>query len=417
MNVWPRRGTLSLVVTVAASVWGCADNVAPASSITVTARDSSGVSIVEISGDLAQLPEWTLASQPSLVISGDAPPYLSRIGEVDFTRDGHLIVEDDQSDMLRVFDGADPVGRVLGGQGEGPGEFLNVTELTTSGDTAFAYDRRLYRLTLLPLNGDPVRTIQLTRVDSYGDLALDAWALGHDRYVLHRLGPSVYDPEGPMPQRDPRSAILLAIDGDGAVVHGPVEFDGGYSARSDVGDAPAPFSNRPIVQSAGDEIVYGSGLQFEFVWAGPDLQPRRVVRWAGWDEELAEEEVARIQDITYQDLTPMREQRPEIAEGFLESQFAPHMLPERRPAVARSMIASNGEWWVARFQPPQLQWDEEAIWHVLSPEYQPLARVRLPKRSKLAAVSATHVAVVSIDDLEVQHLNVFEIVKSSSGAS
>ena len=99
------------------------------------------VTIVEISGDVDGLPERALGA-PVLTISGDEAPYFSRIGEVEWLADGRFVVEDNQHRALYVFASDGSYVRALGQQGDGPGEFQNITETTLlPGDSVFVYDR------------------------------------------------------------------------------------------------------------------------------------------------------------------------------------------------------------------------------------------------------------------------------------
>ena len=146
VRVVPRAIRLAACL-VLAPLAACGGPVGSASEVAVTRVDSAGVAVVAISGDPADLPEVTLSEAPFAVVSGDAEPYLSAVGEVAFRSDGSLLVEDDGSAQLHLFD-AD--GRWLGlvsGTGDGPGEMRNLSAISVrAGDTLHAYDRRLARV-------------------------------------------------------------------------------------------------------------------------------------------------------------------------------------------------------------------------------------------------------------------------------
>src|SRR5687767_3996104 len=87
----------------------------PPGTIAVAETDSAGVTRVMISGDIANLPVWGLSTEPVLQIRGEDPPHLGSIGEVQLLSDGRLLVEDNQTDVLRLFNTSGVEERVVGG--------------------------------------------------------------------------------------------------------------------------------------------------------------------------------------------------------------------------------------------------------------------------------------------------------------
>ncbi len=401
-----------------AALTASARSAEPARGVNSSESDSAGIALVTIVGDVANLPSWNLASEPDLEISGDAEPYLGQIGEVEFLSDGSLLVEDHQTDELRLFDLSGDVERLVGGPGSGPGEFQSLTELTvTPGDTAYTYDRRLYRISVFGPDGDLLRTVALTREDGgYGTLALDAWALDSEHLLLHRLGPYDTTNAEPHPRRDERDALLFALDGKGGVRAGPIRFNGGYSAEFDGGDAAAPFANRPAIAVGAGSIVHGSARVYQLTVSTPDLKPKRIIRWSGWEEPLTNEEVQAARDTIEAGLGELQAQRPDLARRLVEAMFSPNILPEIRPALGPIFIDEEGRLWVSRFIPTTNQWSQEDAWHLLDSDGRPLARVPLPPRARLAAVRKDRVALIMRDALDVEHLRVFRLIKGDRDA-
>ena len=89
---------------------GCTGRVESVGEVAVTQSDSAGIAIITISGDPSTLPEGRLTEAPLTVIRGDAAPFLTDVGEVQFRGDGTLLVEDNRSAELRIFDGASASG-------------------------------------------------------------------------------------------------------------------------------------------------------------------------------------------------------------------------------------------------------------------------------------------------------------------
>jgi hypothetical protein len=109
---------------------------------------------------------------------------------------------------------------------------------------------------------------------------------------------------------------------------------------------------------------------------------------------------------------------------MMEDFFRPELRPDSVPAVSAALLDDDGRIWVERFQPHRdfdefLQassggghhWNQESVWHVLAPDGVPLARVRLPPATRLRAVRADRVVVVTRDELDVESVRVFAIDK------
>ncbi len=140
-----------LAVVAMTALAGCTGQVESVGGVAVTQADSAGITIITIAGDPTSLPEGRLTEVPLTVIRGDAAPFLTDVGEVQFRGDGTLLVEDNRSAELRVFDRNGEMVRLVGARGEGPGEFRNLTDLSVdAGGTAYAYDRRLSRISAFP---------------------------------------------------------------------------------------------------------------------------------------------------------------------------------------------------------------------------------------------------------------------------
>ena len=406
-----RRLQIGIGVAVLAGLLGCAGQGDPGDGIQVETADSAGIAIVSITGDVRDLPEWGLAAEPVAVI-GDEPPLLGKVGEVTLAADGRIFVEDEQAAELHVFDPRGAHVQRVGGRGQGPGEFQNLTELSLApGDTAYTYDRRQYRVSAFDPDGRVIRTLDVGRERAGpASLVLDAWALDSERLVLHSLGPMSTSPAGGEAFRDQRDAVIHSLSADGAERRPPVRFTGSYSIRSSTGDASAPFGNRPVVDARADRILTGSGITYELVVRSPHLDAMRIVRWRGWDEPLTEDVVSALRDSVSAGFEAARAQNPDIDfDRLLENLFRPDLLPERLPAIGAAMLDDEGRIWVARFWLSADLWKQEDVWHVLDPDGVPLARLRLPPNSQLAYVHADHVALIVRDNLDVEQVQVYRL--------
>lgn len=413
------RNRLGVVATLVLSalIVGCSEASELRSPIAVSESDSSGIAVVTISGAVEDLPEWTLSSNPVTEVSGKAPPFLGRVGEVEILPDGRLLIEDDQTDELRIFDRSGRVSKLVGGSGDGPGEFQSLTELTlTRGDTAYTYDRRHYRISIFGPRGELVDAIFVGRERAgAGSLVLDAWATDSEHLILHSLGPLESAPRHGRPYRDQRDAILHSLDAGGRERRPPVRFTGGYSIEGPHGDAPGPFANEPFVSARAGRVLHGSALDYELTLRTPRLEPVRVIRWEGWRRPLGEQTVQAVRDTLELRYAELEDIRPELYEMLIGALFAPELLPDSLPALGSAFLDERGRIWVSRFRPTVYRWSQEDVWHVLDPTGRPLARLALPPHSRLTAVRGDRAALVMRDSLEVEHVRVFEIEGTGRG--
>ena len=412
------------VVTVAAAVVliGCGDQVVSVGEIVVTEADSAGVRMVTISGPVNALPEWSLSPTPLTEISGNDPPFLGRVGQVAFLGEDQLLVQDGQTDELRSFSAEGQVLQSLARSGDGPGEFRLLTALSvTPGDTIYAFDGRLMRVSVFGPDGAFLNTIPV-RPESAGPgtLVRTARALGSDRFLLHGygLGSGESGSREGAPHRVVRDAIIQVVTADGTDRAPQIRFPGGSVVRY-AGGTVSGFTNRPFVSVNATRILYGSGLTYELFLMDSDLQPLVVIRWPGWQRPLTASMIKALRDPRDTTLHELRAVAPAAADQVTDALFHPSALPEVLPALGSVRLDENGRIWVRTFLPPENvfmlmnglfpQWREEDAWHVLDSDGSPIARVRLPSKTRLMAVRGDRVAVVTRDSLDVEHVRVLAI--------
>jgi len=116
-----------------------------------TTRDSAGVTIHEHPADaLERAPRITLASDPIQVHVGsvnDEGADVSLIGAWTFVGNGDLVGYDRSKAAVAVFPASGGNRWTVGRQGSGPGEFQFVSAFAVAGDTAFAWDANVRRVT------------------------------------------------------------------------------------------------------------------------------------------------------------------------------------------------------------------------------------------------------------------------------
>lgn len=414
---------------------GCGEQARqPASveAIAVSATDSSGVRIVTISGSIAALPEWTLSKTPLAEISGQAPPYLGKVGEVASLGKQKLVVQDRMtSDLwLSAADGHEL--RQLGRRGNGPGEFQAVTQLSvTPGNTIYAFDGRLNRISSFAPDGTFLTTIPLPgeQFAGPGTFARNAWVLDSGRILQYgsRLSPDESGrPTGPA-RRIIRDGIIQIVSRDGRQQASPIELPGETYVLVDGYLVASPWSNHPFIAVNGNRILYASGRTYELVLRDFDLRPRMVIRWPGWKAAPTDSVVEAVRASMKASFDKLRSKAPPpvlaASSRMMKDLLTPPILPDTLPTLGSALLDENGSIWVARFLPPDAfitpsigsneHWNQEDVWHVINPEGTPIARVRLPPETRLLAVRSDRVVVVTRDDSNVESVRVLGIDKAT----
>lgn len=93
--------------------------------------------------------------------SMDEPDALTTPGTVAVGPDGNLYVSQPSDQQIRVYGPGGDLLRMIGGQGGGPGEFERMATFGFLGDTLYASDVRLRRLTLMTLSGAVIATVNM----------------------------------------------------------------------------------------------------------------------------------------------------------------------------------------------------------------------------------------------------------------
>lgn len=133
-------------------------------------RDSSGIVIVENADPLtADSTTWVLDTAPRIVIGktdGPDPYMFGQIAGAVRLDDGRIAVADKQTSEIRFFDSAGVFIEKVGRHGQGPGEFVNFSNMyRTAGDSLIVSDYEGGRYHVLDPRGRYVRTYRLAIKD------------------------------------------------------------------------------------------------------------------------------------------------------------------------------------------------------------------------------------------------------------
>lgn len=405
------RRTAFVFLAVALTLVACqpaADGPRPG----VIVGDTVGVPSLAIEGLPDDLPVWTVDPLPIFSVRGDGPPFLSDVGEVEVLSDGRLVVEDNQSAELWLFDpSAAPVR--LAARGDGPGEIRNVQSLRVgAADSIFVFDRRHARMTILGPAGRVAEVIDLPRgAEGDGALLVSAWPLG-DMILLHSIRFSDPGDLSEGMRLGSQESIIRLADRSGRPSDRSEHFRAGLALINQRFDGRSPFAADPAVGVRGDRIVHARGPDYRLEVRDPDLALTRSIDWPGLRRSLGTDEVSRVRAEAEERFASAGRASPERVRALLDQLFAPDVVPDELPALGTVEVDQTGAIWVQRFRMGSEEWDQNDAWHVLDPSGRPLARVELTSDTRLAAIQDNHVVLVHRDELEVQHIGVHTLQRS-----
>lgn len=240
------------------------------SIVETSARDARELAVVEP----CRLELGRVDSDPATTFDGIRGAHL--------LSGGRLVVFDGGSREVRYFDRTGAHLATVGGEGEGPGEFLEFTSVAPfGGDSLGVLDRRTRRITVLGGSGEIARTRSLADLSSL-----------YEARLLGRIGPSTAiltrTPIRPEPRQREyfRDTVMVRlIHPDTAAVDTLLVAPGRewYYPNMDAGEfAFGPgyqisFGFDLHVAVAGDELVHGDGRSFALTRLDPAAGTERGI--------------------------------------------------------------------------------------------------------------------------------------------
>jgi hypothetical protein len=390
-----------LAAAVVAAACGPADSLPAGPTHAVT--DSAGITIVE-NGPPDGVPLHDLRGRQVLdlgAVDGPEEFLFSWVGGVELMDDGRLVVAD-RSGRLRYY-GRD--GRYLssfGRKGEGPGEFQLVLGLwQRSADTLEAFDAYGWRVTVVSDDGlvsvHPVRPPGPNPAEGRGLLS-DGSVIVSER--IFRIPQTGFAPI----QRAIRRATLDDAEADTLFLAEDVRFGRVTSMAAGGTFVSSPVFEAPYVTSAAvDRITTSDCKTPEYRDLAPDGDLRRIVRWDGGDLTVEPSDVEAYRAARLAAAEDEEDRR--IEEETME--IVP--VNEVFPACKDIHAVDSETAWVKEY--PRLP-EAPDDW-LLFENGELVAAVRLPGEARLMAVTGDRVATVERDDLDVEHVRVYELPEMS----
>lgn len=339
---------------------------------------------------------WTVPDSGLVIGAVDgAPEYVfGAVAGLVVDRDGAIWVADTQAKEIRIFDRAGSFVRRIGREGEGPGEFRNLSGLAVAPDGVGALDGGLARVTVFDADGAVVRSFPIQRpymiFEHAAPMAFDRQGRFHDRArfstrpLVDTLAVVTYSPAG--------VPVDTAILGEVREDHLVIERDG-----RPVMSFPRPFAPAPSLGFGPAGSIYfsrGDAYRIDVLAASGDTV--RVIRRETRPRPVEERERAAA-----------LEELAELYERAGTKRPPGIDLPSTKPAILRLVPDAAGNLWVLAAQDPSVGKME---WHVHDPDGRYLGAVATPVMNVMH-IGADHVAGVAYDELGVQRVRMAPIRK------
>lgn len=405
----PSRATILLACGLYAA--GCRAESSRTAGFEV--RDSLGVEIVEsFAPVLTGSRSWTIDPDPILEIGAldAAEPYVfSRIWDATRLSDGRVVVVDELTTEIRVFDGRGRHLGTFGRVGDGPNEFGGPPFVeSTDDDELVVWDGGHVRLSRFDAEGTLIDQVGLqAELSELGILPFRngrVWQIDAEGRLL-ATGPQ--RPRSVEGLRDSYRRVVLVWD-RGASNHDFGVFVSGQSFvvrvdRTGVG-VGNPYAPAPAAALVGNGIAISGDAGWELRIHETNGNLRRILRAAiprtPVTAELEQRALDRAREMA--DVSP-------ITLAQAEDAFAQISLPDSVPIVG-SIMASPGALWVGRRTG---WWWEIGDYDVFDADGRWLTTVRVPREVEMIhEIGEDYILAHVVDELEVPYLRLYRIHRS-----
>ena len=363
-----------------------------------------------VESETTRYPDLILADEPLVrvgVLDGPMEYLFSNIEGGVRLEDGSIVVADEQSYEIRLFDARGRHVWTSGRQGEGPGEYGGVRLLRGCPGTAIkVFDWHLDRITRLDREGNVIDTRALaeTGVNPYsspacspnGDLVFVGWPESEWDSRPASVG-EIY-----------RWEMAVSWEGDDGVVTLAEGIPGTERRVYGGGSGPLTWGRSLAFAATGTGVWYGSADDYELLhvdWTG---RITRVARWAGPDLEVTDEHLERYLSAYLARYDTPAEQRRFERESWPEIR---DNLPERFPAYESDGLLAlpDGSVWVTThtWRAPRKEL------HLLDPDGTWVRRLTIPARSNLLDAGLDWVLLLERGEFDEQSVAVYGLVERS----
>ncbi len=353
-----------------------------------------------------------LADEPLVrvgMLDGPDPYLFSNIVGAARLPDGSVVVADEQSHEVRMFDAGGRHVWTSGREGQGPGEYRGLRLMRgCPGAAATVFDWNQNRITRLGSDGSVVdmRVLDAVEVNPYndptcapnGDLVFDEWPESE-------WGAA----EAVEPGEFYRWRVDLSWEADDGVVTLATGIPGAERFNYAGGSGPRTWGKDMAFAVMSTGVWYGSADDYELEHVDWNGRVTRIARWAGPELQVSREHLNRFRDAYL-----ARYETPEERRRF-ERERWPEIrddLPERFPAYVSKGLVSlpDGSVWVVPHPWRDMGGDE---FHLLDPHGAWLHRLTIPSGRTLLDAGPGWVLLLEEGEFDEQSVAVYELVEGS----
>ena len=411
-DVSDRCQTRLVTTLIAASALSCQQDerqhVGPTGLASVV-RDSAGIRITEnpLPPEGSRL-AWRIGPEPTVSIGeleGEEPYMLHWAGSFDRLSDGRIVVANRGSSEVRVFDVSGGHLLSLGGEGEGPGEFMNLSRVARwPGDSIVAWYSSGLSISVFDSDGDYGRSFVLRSGE------VEPWRRPRPIDVL--AGGtilSIRDPE------DADTAVVEIWDADGALsaslgTHPHREVIVTTNERGSRELSQPAYGRELVTGQWGDLVVAGHTTRYEIRAFRGDGTLSRIVQ---------REHVPRAP--TQEDREPYVEEQlamyaaiPDFPAELVEQARRFHEstpLAETFPAFSTILSDAAGNLWIREYDFPREE-RPAPLWTVFDPEGRVLGFIETPKGLRVRRIGEDYVLGHYQDELDVEYVQLWPLERS-----
>ena len=369
-----------------------------------TVRDSAGIEIVENRrGAWNGGEHWSIDPIPVIEIAGSPNTPLFNVVGVIRTDDGRTVLANQSSSELLVFDATGNFVTALGKEGDGPGEFRDISDITyCGGDSITVYDRRTLRATVITLNGTFLHSFAPQSPVRYASWPRDVTCNADGTRLVVGWGRTASRDAGPGRQRPNVPILVLQADSTarawtlevpGTELQAWVDPDGnGWWGE-------APFARHSSIVLGGSWIHVATGDSRQIEQYEPSGRLVRLVRWTGLSNPVTPAD-ARDFEIALLDSIPENRRR------LTESLFARVEYPETMPPYGVVIADDSGYVWVREYA---RQTVGDVNWMVFGPDGRELGTVAMPASFAVHEIGQDFALGVAKDESGVEHVLMYRL--------
>ncbi len=347
------------------------------------------------------LPEWIVSDQPTALIGvaeGDDNYMFSRIASIAVGDNGEVFVGDSREKRVHVYTPTGKFIRSIGRAGRGPGELEGISSISTAGDQLHILDPRLGRAVTYDTLGQHKETIQLAPAHGQG-LPFPALSFADGVVSLTSISPRDFQDQGKIIA----DTLIVSLHKTGEDIASELSRIASYPRigiehSGSVRFPYLPFSVSPTLDSKGDILVMGSGLdpQLELVFSdgSKEIVPLPINRSQPSPEQIRQFREDR--------LAGLEGSRRERTLKYLE--LAP--MPDYLPAYDKSKIDTEGFIWLNVYEYSNLQQNR---WVIISTDGQQVATVKLPDSFEPHFIGKNRITGVWRDSTGINFVHTYEL--------